>query len=372
MENKTGKDAWLSGFAKSSVKVYKAGFDLFIKFMDETEKDSWNDQRLIEEREKDVRSRSYAFEHKLIEFYNWLKSYDPNFSDNTRKSYLKAIRSFFAFHRLDVKFNQQQKSKVSKKPKPKRNYYEFTLEDLKKMASVSKPKERYVLLAGKDLGLRASDFINLKQGTFEAHNLDSEPPIPLGEIYTIKEGVTAKPFIGFDGREATKQWLTVLKSEAKFEPDKPMLEISESELTEILKRLTKRAGINTGHEKIRFHQLRVFLVTRLAQVMETNRWKQIVGKEVSESAYVKPFQLREGYAKVLPLITVKESANMPQTEELEKVNRRILDVQTENIVLRREVETLKTALGDMRQILEVQQKTIDHLSEALGKAKVKA
>ena len=188
---------------------------------------------------------------------------------------------FFAFHRLDVKFNQQQKSKVSKKPKPKRNYYEFTLEDLKKIASVSKPKEWYVLLAGKDLGLRASDFINLKQGTVEAHTLDSEPPIPLGEIYTIKEGVTAKPFLGFDGREATKQWLIVLKSEAKFEPDKPMLEISESELTEILKRLTKRAGINTGHLKIRFHQLRVFLVTRLAQVMETNRWKQIVGKEVS-------------------------------------------------------------------------------------------
>ena len=63
---------------------------------------------------------------------------------------------------------------------------------------------------------------------------------------------------------------------------------------------------------------------------------------------------------------------MPQTEELEKINRRILDVQTEYIVLRREVETLKTALGNMRQILEVQQKTIDHLSEALGKAKVKA
>ena len=114
------------------------------------------------------------------------------------------------------------------------------------------------------------------------------------------------------------------------------------------------------------------MVTRLAQVMETNRWKQIVGKEVSESAYVKPFQLREGYAKVLPLITVKEGANMPQTEELEKINRRLLDVQTENIVLMREIETLKTALGDMRQILEVQQKTIGHLSEALGKAKVKA
>jgi hypothetical protein len=67
---------------------------------------------------------------------------------------------------------------------------------------------------------------------------------------------------------------------------------------------------------------------------------------------------------------------MPQKADLEKVNRRILDVQTENIVLRKEVETLKermkTNFGDMKQILEVHQKTIQHLTDALGKAKQKA
>ena len=137
-----------------------------------------------------------------------------------------------------------------------------------------------------------------------------------------------------------------------------MLEISKSELSEILKRLTKRAGISTGNEKIRFHQLRVFLVTRLAQIMETNRWKQIVGKEIDERSYVRPFQLREDYAKVLPLITVNSSVAMPQKEEMEKLNRRIMDVQTENVVLRREVETLKARMksnfDDLKQILEIQ------------------
>jgi integrase len=376
LEIKTGKEAWLSGFSISSVRVYNAGYELFIKFMDETEEGIWTEERLIREREEDVKKRSYAFEHKLVEFYSWLKENHPNFSDWTRKSYLKAIRSFFAFHRLDVKFTQQQKSKVGKKPKPKTQYYEYTLEDIKKMASVSKPKERYILLAGKELGLRASDFVKLKQGTFEAHDLDEEVPVSLGEIYTVKEGVNAKPFLGFDGREVVKQWLTVLKSQGRYDPNKPMLEISKSELSEILKRLTKRARINTGNEKIRFHQLRVFLVTRLAQIMETNHWKQIIGKEIDERSYVRPFQLREDYRKVLPLISVNPSVSITRREDLEKLNRRILDVETENIVLRKKIETLKARMKnnfeDMKQILEVQQKTIELLSEGLGKAKHKA
>jgi hypothetical protein len=54
--------------------------------------------------------------------------------------------------------------------------------------------------------------------------------------------------------------------------------------------------------------------------METNRWKQIVGKEVAESAYVEPFRLKEDYRKVLPMITVNTTASMPQKVELEKVN----------------------------------------------------
>jgi hypothetical protein len=67
---------------------------------------------------------------------------------------------------------------------------------------------------------------------------------------------------------------------------------------------------------------------------------------------------------------------MPQKEEMEKVNRRILEVQTENVVLRREVETLKARMksnfDDMKQILEIQQKTIEFLTNAYGKAKRKA
>lgn len=322
VENKVGREAWLEGYSKSSKKIYRISFDLFLEFMNETEEGKWTDVRLVKEREEDLKTRSFAFEQKLVQFYEWLKTYEPEgsierFSDNTRKAYLGAVRSFFAYHRLDVRFTRQQKAKVGRKAKPKRKYYDYTLEDIGKMASVSKPKERYILLVGKDLGLRGGDFINLKQGTFTAH-INQKPPIPLGEIYTQKEGAKAKPFLGPDGKQAVQEWLTVLKSKGEYNPDQPMLQIQEKELTRILKTLTKRANITTGNERIRFHQLRVFLITRLSKVMETNRWKQIVGKEVPESAYVKPFLLRDDYRKAFPLITVSEQP-MAEREEIQKL-----------------------------------------------------
>jgi len=208
------------------------------------------------------------------------------------------------------------------------------------------------LLVGKELGLRAIDFVNLKQGTFVAH-LEEEVPISLGEVYTQKEGTNAKPFLGYDGKQAVEQWLTILKSEGKFNPEKPMLEVGENELTEMLKRLAKKANISVGNEKIRFHQLRVFLITRLSKVMETNRWKQVVGKEVPESAYVKPFQLKEDYAKVLPLTTVNTTASIPQSEELQKINRRILELEMENVKLRRSIDGMKRVEEGIYKVLQM-------------------
>jgi hypothetical protein len=49
---------------------------------------------------------------------------------------------------------------------------------------------------------------------------------------------------------------------------------------------------------------------------------------------VRPFQLRDDYAKVLLLITVEASGSTSEKEEMAKLNRRILDVQTEKTVKR--------------------------------------
>ena len=146
-----------------------------------------------------------------------------------------------------------------------------------------------------------------------------------------------------------QEWLTILKSEGKYDLEKPMLDLGEHELSVTLHRLAKRANINLGNERIRFHNLRVFLITRLSKVMETNRWKQIVGKSVPESSYVKPFLLNDDYRKVLPLTTVNTSASIPQSAELQKIRKRILELEGENVELRRIVMKLAQDLGDVQQ-----------------------
>ena len=372
VKNKIGKKAWLQGYAIGTKKVYEIGFDIFIEFMNDTQEGEWDDQRLIRERQEDIKTRSFAFEQKAIEFYEWLKEYNSNFSDHTRKTYLLTIRSFFAYHRLDLRFTRQQKSKITRKARPKWKFYDFTLADVQKMLGVAKPKEKYILACGKELGLRALDFANLKQGRFTAH-LNEEVPISLGEIYTIIEGETATLFLGYDGKQAVKQWLTVLKSRGKYDPQKPMLQISKKELTVILARLAERANIELGNQRVRFHELRVFLITRLSKVLETNRWKQIVGKAVPESAYVKPFELRDDYRKVLPLITVDTSSILPQNKELQKLNKRITNLEKENIQLRElitekeenKIRKLKTQLHELQEKYNQLDRNFGHLARRL-------
>jgi len=368
--NSVGKDVWLNGFSKSSTtrRIYRNGFDRFIRFMNETEGNGWDDKRLLKEREVDLQQRNYGFEQKVIEFHRWLDKL--KLSGNAKKTHITAICSFFAFHRMDLKFIKQQRNQIWKRAKPVRKYYEFILDDLKRMNQVANPKERYVLLVGKSLGLRVIDFLRLKQGTFEAR-LKGEAPISLGEIFTKKEGVTAKPFLDEDAIDASKTWLRILESKNERKPERRMLDISKQEVNLIIKKLTKRAGINTGNEGVRFHQLRVFLITRLSKVMETNRWKQIVGKTISEGAYVKPFLLRDDYAKVMPLTTVQE---IVAQDEVVKLKEEVTTLRKKEDLARTEVDTIKEKMrllekqfNDLKEMVKkLEWKQYYSLSEAFG------
>lgn len=394
LERKIGKDAWLQGFSESTQKVYSLAFDTFLDFMKETEEGSWNDLRLIEERREDIETRTFAFEQKVVEFYEWMKTYvtpertitvtrkhhisgkeysyeahisgGKKLSDNARKAYVTAARSFFSHHRLDLRFTKQQKRKLGKKARPKRSFYEFTLDDIREMSAVAKPKERYILLAGKDLGLRASDFSILKQGRFTAH-LNEDAPISLGEIYTQKEGILATPFIGPDGKYAAEQWLKILKAKGDYDADRPMLTIAEKELTENLKRLVKKAHIKIGNQEVRFHNLRVFAITRLSKVLETNRWKQIVGKQVPESAYVKPFKIREDYKKVLPLTTIRRTSTTVEKEELDDLKKEMELLRKRDQRREKLIETRDMELESVKSSLSLLQEEMEQIRDTLKK-----
>ena len=67
-------------------------------FTNETEKGDWDDKRLLNEREIDLKERNFAFEQKVAEFHRWLSKL--KLSGNAKRTHITAICSFFAFHRL--------------------------------------------------------------------------------------------------------------------------------------------------------------------------------------------------------------------------------------------------------------------------------
>ena len=351
LEVEEATKSWLNQFVSSSQRVYRMALTTFIEFLEETEGKKWTPQRIVEERIKDLNNRNFAFEQKIIDFYKWLESYvtkeifipftredvrtgktlnctfnrkgGQKLADNTRQGYVNGVRSFFAYNRLDLKLTTQQKRLVGKKARLVQHDYLLSLLDIEKLAEVGTPQERFVLLTGKDLGLRAIDFVNLKQGTFARavdQNKNTEPPFFLGETYTQKEGVTAYPFLTLDGLEASRVWLQVLETKGLRDDNAPMVNIRKKELTTNLRRIAKKAGLKTRGQRIRFHCLRKFLADKLSLRMSESKWKQIVGKQIDEGAYVGHSDLKEGYASVLDRIQIptKTGTNHIRLTQIEK------------------------------------------------------
>jgi hypothetical protein len=357
---------WLNqGFADTTRRGYRWGLKIFLDYLNETEGNNWTIEKLVAARQKDVKERKFQFEQKVVDFYKWLEAYvtqpttipyerkdartgkiqngafhtkgGKKLSDNSRQAFIHAVRSFFAYLRLDLQFIKQQKRFLGKKARLVEHDYHFSLKDLEEMVKMANPQEKYIMLAGKDLGLRPVDFLVLSQGHFARalkQRETEEAPILLGEIYTQKEGVNAYPFLTDDGLEAARIWLRNLKSKDRYDDKKPMLEIQEKELTENLKRLAKKAGIDTHGERIRFHCLRKFLIDRLSKKTSESKWKQIVGKQIDEGAYVSPLALKEIYADVM---------NSIQLPKAEPVNHdKLLKLEAEHAELKETVGFLES------------------------------
>ena len=195
----------------------------------------------------------------------------------------------------------------------------LTNDDLAKMVFVGNLGEKYIILLGKSFGLRAGDFVTLTYGCFRSINLSSEAPVFIEEFQTQKEGVTAYPFIDSDALPILKAVLDSNKNKADSER---IITVIDDELSSIMQVLAKKANISLGGKHVRFHCFRKWLIDRLSSMMSESKWKQIVGKAISEGAYVSSFELKESYSKVMKLTTVLTNGN-------DKVSKQVEEMQSE-------------------------------------------
>lgn len=329
-------------------KTYKTQMKQYLEWAKRT------GQELIEAKRND---KDFQVENSLFAYRKYLLSQGK--SEAYTVSSIMAIRGFYAYHRVPLMFRKQESRKLAEKNRKTADYL-FDKDDLARMALTGNLKERYVLLVGKSIGLRASDFVALTYGAFRSLKLDAEAPIALGEIGTQKESVKAYPFLDSDAVPIVKSWLETHR-DAK-DSDR-MLDDSEENLTVVLQNLAKKAGIDPHGKRIRFHCLRKYLIDRLSATSSESQWKQIVGKTIIEGAYVSQDQLRSIYSRAMPNLLINgNGVKARKLIELEQAllesQRKLTAVETTNEVLRKRIEQLENGSKTMSE-------TIGNINERL-------
>jgi integrase/uncharacterized coiled-coil protein SlyX len=313
-------------------------------------------QQILESKRND---KNYEWETNVIKFKQWMKQQKTPkgkfYSDNAVNTAINTLRSFFEYYRTPLKFSQPENRKLNGKAKRTTQDYELTNNDIKKMADVGNLRERYIVLLGKSFGLRAGDFAALTYGTFRGGiDLNSEPPISIGKRQTEKEGVDAYPFIDSDALPIVK---SILECNQNKLSNERIITIQEEELSTIIQNLAKKANIDIGDKHLRFHCFRKYLIDRLSANMSESKWKKIVGKTISEDAYVSPLELRECYIQTMKLTTINTNGNGKVTKEMsEKL------AKTETTV-----DVIKQMLDEKTIELEKQNQLINKLINRLDK-----
>ena len=343
--------------------TYKSLLKLFLNFT------GMSGQQILDSKRLD---KNFEWENKIIKFKQWMKTQknrDGNYySDNAVNTAVHAIRSFFDYFRLPLEFNRNEARKLSGKAQRVTRDYVLSNPDISKMAFVGDLREKCIVLLGKSLGLRASDFVPLTYGTFRSINLDQEPPISIGEIQTIKEKITAYPFIDADALPIVKQ---ILDSNRNKPNDERIITVKEAELSSIIQALAKKANINLGDKHLRFHCFRKYLIDRLsASNSSESKWKQIIGKAVSEEAYVSTFELRECYLQTMKLTTLnpngsgKISKLSEQVTELNKqVNEQIIELSKQ---VKEKSQKLEEQSQEIKEIRQQLAKDSEYISSILS------
>ena len=355
MEEDKATSEWLNSMKKSSRATYKTAWKKFREYTGMT------GDEILESRKVD---KDYEWEKRVLEFKRWMIDVKKH-AEKTAVTAASTARSFFAYHRMDLKFRRSESRRLGE-AKTKFEDYRFNKEDLAKMASVADLTEQHVVVVGKSFGLRAGDFLALTRGDLEAY-IDRPVPISIGEYNTQKESVKAFPFIDSDAQPVIKLMLAKMDREGKTDASQRVLEYTDTiQLSRIVRRLTDRAGINVGNKRVRFHCLRKFLCDRLSSVMSESKWKQIVGKAIEEKAYVSPDSLREDYKRAMSETTFtkpvgeEEMELLAEKKALEAIAN-LMQIPTERrsrIFRLRKADTLRKQVEVLRELTKQEQRKI--------------
>jgi hypothetical protein len=297
-------------------------------------------QQLLDIKRND---KDFQVENSMLNYRKYILSLGK--SENYAVGSIMTIRGFYSYYRMPLMFRKNDSRKLTEKSRTTSDYL-FDKEDLAKMALVGNLKEKYVLLVGKSIGLRASDFVCLTYGNFRSLKLDNEAPLALGEIKTQKERIKAFPFLDSDAIPIAKAWL---ESHKDAKDSDRIIEDTEDNLSVILQTLAKKSGLEVINgavhgKRIRFHCLRKFLIDRLSAYAGESQWKQIVGKAIGEGAYVSQDQLKGVFSRAMKDLLINGNG---KTKKLLEIETALKTVESENQISKVRIDQLQKTITDL-------------------------
>ena len=291
---------------------------------------------VLEERKQDLtqrpnedivtyRNRSSNYEKIIESFYNHL--IDTGYKINAAKSVTHGIRQLFRYYHMDVRMRNG--SNVNRTVKTQKSF-PLTIEHVRKMYAVANFRERVILSMATDLGLRISDFLEIKKD--DLPDLSLEAPISF-DVMTDKEDVIAKGFLSQETVDLLKKYLETLPEDnphlfpSNQKNSKP---ISTTQVGNLLRDLAQKAEIKIANGKsLSFHCFRkMFLSAAIDSGIGLTAGKILCGKTVdsSDSTYLTTVKLRQHFIQLKKFLTINEQPKI-ETETIESLKKAIVKLQ---------------------------------------------
>jgi integrase len=287
----------------------------------------------------EYRNRAARFEKEIEKFHGYLLT--QKCSINTARTQTLGIRQLFRFYEMSIRFRAG--SKVSKTVKTNKNF-PLTIEHIRAMFQVGDLRERVILSAATDLGLRISDFIQFKKSHLPP--LSQEPPIAF-ETMTGKEDVVAHGFLSQETADLLKVYLPTLEKKngnPYLFPSNGESHISDEWLNRLLQRLAEKAKIDLSGKSLSFHCFRKMLLSAaIDSGIGLTAGKKLCGKAIAQSddTYLTTVNLRQKFIQLKKFLTISEQPRV----EAERV------------------ESLKSAISRLQEELTQQKLITDTISE---------
>jgi hypothetical protein len=278
----------------------------------------------------------YFYDNEVPKLFKWLqtefkgKTTNQPLSETSALAVTTAIRSFFAYHRYSLEIKKESLPSSEKVTQTYQDHA-FDIYQLRSMFQQGDLKERTILAVGKDLWLRAGDFISLDRNLIElaikremelAENEKREPDIIEFEFATEKEREPCSCHLSRETVELLKDYLKTYPS-----TNGHLFAMTEEALSDLLRRLATKSKI-TVSGRIRWHCLRKFGVTVMHGEITQPVMLYMTGKHISKDLRTYIQNNREtfkAFKKIEPLISLTKTngngVNQKLSEQLEELRK---------------------------------------------------